>query len=157
MWQRVQTIFLAVTIGSLVLAIFFPIWISANEAEGITYRLYPIYFMTKQKGVITSSVYFPYCITASLMVAAATIAFMELRRFKNRMLQVKLGTLNALLLAVIMILCIVFSNEMAKAYHFPWKYDYSLYLTFLAVACNWFAIRFIKRDEKIVRDSERIR
>jgi hypothetical protein len=157
MWQRVQTIFLAITLGSLVLAIFFPIWSSADVAAGITYRLYPIYFMTKQNGAITSSIYFPYCITASLMVAAATISFMELRRFDNRMLQVKLGTLNALLLAIIMILCIVFSNEMAKAYHFLWKYDYSLYLTFTAVACNWLAIRFIKRDEKIVRDSDRIR
>lgn len=157
MWQRIQTIFLAITIGSLVLAIFFPIWSSADEAAGITYRLYPIYFMTKQGGQITSSVYFPYCITASLMVAAATIAFMELRRFDNRMLQVKLGVLNSLILAVVAIVSIVFSNQMASAYHFLWKYDYSLYLTFIAVSCNWLAIRFIKRDEKIVRDSDRIR
>jgi uncharacterized membrane protein YhdT len=91
------------------------------------------------------------------MVAAATISFMELRRFDNRMLQVKLGVLNSLILMIIMILCVVFSNQMAKAYHFPWKYDYSLYLTFVAVACNWLAIRFIKRDEKLVKDSDRIR
>jgi hypothetical protein len=58
---------------------------------------------------------------------------------------------------LVMIVSVVLSNQMAKAYHFPWKYDYSLYLTFVAVACNWLAIRFIKRDEKIVRDSDRIR
>ncbi len=156
MWQRIQTVFLAITIGSLVMAIFFPIWISANEPEGITYRLYPIYFMIKQNGIITST-YFPYCIIATLMVAAATIALMELRRFDNRILQVKLGVLNSFILMVIMILSVVFSNQMASAYHFPWKYDYSLYLTFMAVACNWLAIRFIKRDEKLVRDSDRIR
>jgi hypothetical protein len=157
MWQRVQTIFLAITFGSLVLAIFFPIWSTTDLAAGSSYRLYPIYFMIKQNNVITSSVYIPYCIVASLMVAAATISFMELRRFDNRMLQVKLGVLNSLILMIIMILCVVFSNQMAKAYHFPWKYDYSLYLTFVAVACNWLAIRFIKRDEKLVKDSDRIR
>ena len=157
MWQRVQTIFLAITFASLVVAIFFPIWSTTDLATGYSYRLYPIYFMIKQNNVITSSVYIPYCIIASLMVAAATISFMELRRFDNRMLQVKLGVLNSLILMIIMILCVVFSNQMAKAYHFPWKYDYSLYLTFVAVACNWLAIRFIKRDEKLVKDSDRIR
>jgi hypothetical protein len=157
MWQRVQTIFLAITFGSLVLAIFFPIWSTTDLATGSSYRLYPIYFMIKQNNVITSSVYIPYCIVASLMVAAATISFMELRRFDNRILQVKLGVLNSLILMIIMILCVVFSNQMAKAYHFPWKYDYSLYFTFVAVACNWLAIRFIKRDEKLVKDSDRIR
>lgn len=156
MWQRVQTIFLAITFGSLILALFFPIWSSADEAAGITYGLYPIYFMIKQNGQITSA-YFPYCITASLMVAAATIAFMEIRRYDNRMLQVKLGVLNSLVLMIIMIVSVVLSNQMAAAYHFPWKYDYSLYLTFVAVACNWLAIRFIKRDEKIVKDSDRLR
>lgn len=157
MWQRVQTVFLAITFASLVLAIFFPIWSTTDLATGISYRLYPIYFMIKQNNVITSSVYIPYCIVASLMVASATISFMELRRFDNRMLQVKLGVLNSLILMIIMILCVWFSNQMASAYRFPWKYDYSLYLTFVAVACNWIAIRFIKRDEKIVKDSDRIR
>jgi CDP-diglyceride synthetase len=156
MWQRVQTIFLAITIGSLVAAIFFPIWSSADEAAGITYRLYPIYFMKKQQGQLVST-YMPFCLVATLMVAAATIALMELRRFTNRMLQVKLGVLNSFILMLIMILSVVFSNQMASTYHFPWTYDYSLYLTFVAVACNWLAIRFIKRDEKLVRDSDRIR
>jgi len=156
MWQRVQTIFLAITIGSLVLAIFFPIWTSANDAAGITYRLYPIYFMEKQNGQIIST-YIPFCVIASLMVAAATIAFMELKRYDNRMLQVKLGVLNSFVLMIIMILSVVFSNQMASKFHFIWHYDYSLYLTFVAVACNWLAIRFIKRDEKLVRDSDRIR
>lgn len=155
MWQRIQSVFLGVTILSLILGLLFPVWVGAGE--GIEYRLYPIYFMVKQHGQITNSQYFPFCITAMLMVAAVTIAIAEFKRFDNRFLQVKLGTLNSLILAGVMICDVVFSNQMSKAYPIPWKFDFSLYLTFAAVASNWLAIRFIRKDEKLVRDSGRIR
>ena len=155
MWQRIQSVFLGLAILSLILGLLSPVWRGAGE--GIEYRLYPIYFMAKQNGQITISQYFPFCITAMLMVAAVTIAITEFRRYDNRFLQVKLGTLNSLILAGVMICDVLFSNQMAKAYSIPWKYDFSLYLTFAAVAFNWLAIRFIRRDEKMVRDSDRIR
>ncbi len=144
MWQRIQSVFLGLTILSLIFGLLVPVW--AGAGEGIEYRLYPIYFMVKQHGQITTSQYFPFCITAMLMVAAVTIAITEFRRYDNRLLQVKLGTLNSLMLAAVMICDVLFSNQMSKAYP-----------TFVAVASNWLAIRFIRRDEKIVRDSDRIR
>jgi len=155
MWQRIQSVFLGVVILSLIIGLLFPVWISGGD--GIEYRLYPIYFMIKQNGQITTSQYVPFCITAVLMVAAVTLAITEFRRYDNRLLQVKLGTLNSLILAGVMICDVLFSNQMIKAYPFPWKFDLSLYLTFVAVACNWLAIRFIRRDEKLVRDSDRLR
>lgn len=155
MWQRIQSVFLGVVILSLIIGLLMPVWVSAGE--GVEYRLYPIYFMVKQNGQITTSQYFPFCITAMLMVAAVTIAITEFRRYDNRLLQVKLGTLNSLILAGVMICDVLFSNQMIKAYPIPWKFDFSLYLTFVAVACNWLAIRFIRKDEKMVRDSDRLR
>jgi len=155
MWQRIQSVFLGVLILSLIIGLLVPVWVSAGE--GIEYRLYPIYFMVKQNGQITTSQYFPFCITAMLMVAAVTIAITEFRRYDNRLLQVRLGTLNSLILAGVMICDVLFSNQMIKAYPIPWKFDFSLYLTFVAVACNWLAIRFIRKDEKMVRDSDRLR
>ncbi len=155
MWQRIQSVFLGLTILSLILGLLVPVWVGGGE--GIEYRLYPIYFMVKQQGQITTSQYVPFCITAILMVAALTIAMMEFRRYDNRFLQIKLGTLNSLILAGVMICDVVFSNQMSRAYPVPWKFDYSLYLTFGAVACNWLAIRFIRKDEKMVRDSDRLR
>ena len=154
MWQRIQSVFLGVAIISLIAGLFLPIW--AGGIPGTEYRLYPIYFMIKQNGQITSQ-YFPFSITAILMVAAATIAIQEFRRFDNRMLQIKLGALNSLILAGILICIFIFSNKVAKEFAVSWTYDLSLYLSFVAVVCNWLAIRFIRRDEKLVRDSDRIR
>jgi Na+-transporting NADH:ubiquinone oxidoreductase subunit NqrE len=154
MWQRIQTVFLALVILSMIAGIFFPIWICMEE--GITYKLFPLHFSTYEEDGL-STLYFPYSITAILMMAAATIAAMEIRRFDNRILQIKLGTLNSLVLMGVMISAVVLANKMINAHPANWTYGLGLYVPFVGVTCNWLAVRFIRRDEKLVRDSDRIR
>jgi hypothetical protein len=156
MWQRIQTVFLALTIACMVISIFLPVWILTETQTGVVHQLYPIHYSVVADGQKTTQ-YFPYCVMALLMSAAATIAFMELRRFDNRILQIKLGTLNSLVLALVMISIVVFANQLSKELQYGWKYGTSLYLAFGGVLFNWLAIRFIRRDEKIVRDSDRLR
>jgi Domain of unknown function (DUF4293) len=156
MWQRIQTIFLALVVGSMLISIFLPVWLYADPQAGIEHQLYPLHYSVIEKGEKTTQ-YFPFCIMAILMMAAATIAVMEIRRFDNRIVQIKMGTLNSLILAGVMISLVVFSNQLAKQFTVGWKYGLSLYLAFAGVACNWLAMRFIRRDEKLVRDSERLR
>jgi hypothetical protein len=158
MWQRIQTVFLALTIISMVVGIFFPIWIGV-EGE-TTYKLFPLHFSSYEQGEngeLTVASYFPYSITAILMMAAATIAFMELRRYDNRILQVKMGTLNSLILMGVMVSAVVLANKMTDAHPTNWTYGMGLYIPFAGVTFNWLAVRFIRRDEKLVRDSDRIR
>ena len=154
MWQRVQTIFLALVIISMIVGIFFPIWVGV-EGE-VTYKLYPLHYSVYGESAPVP-VYFPYSITAILMIAAATIAIMEIRRYDNRILQIKLGTLNSLVLMGVMISVMWLANTMINAHPTTWTYGYGLYIPFVGVTCNWLAVRFIRRDEKLVRDSERIR
>jgi hypothetical protein len=130
-----------------------PIWTS-QEPDGTERQLYALHYSVIQNGERTTT-YFPYALTAMLMAAAATVAVIEIRRFDNRMTQIKLGTLNSLLLAGIMICMVVFFNQMVN--QFGGKNGISLWVVFGAVACNWLAIRFIRRDERLVRDSDRIR
>jgi hypothetical protein len=154
MWQRVQTIFLALVIVSMVVGIFFPIW--SCQEDGTLYYLTPLHFSSDDgSGAVIT--YFPYSITAILMMAAATIALMELRRYDNRILQVKLGTLNSLILMGVMISAVVLANKMTDAHPVNWNYGLGLYIPFAGVTFNWLAVRFIRRDEKLVRDSDRIR
>lgn len=153
MWQRIQTLFLVLVVASMITSFFLPIW--KIEEEGKEMQLYPLHFSTIENDVKTTQ-YFPFSITAILMAAAATIAIMEIRRFDNRMTQVKLGTLNSLVLAGVMICVVVFYNMVTKEYGYG-RYGLSLWIPFIGVACNWLAIRFIRKDEKMVRDSDRIR
>lgn len=153
MWQRVQTVFLVLCVACLLVSFFLPIWVS-EDPTGVSRQLYPLHYTVIQDGTRTTT-YFPYAITAMLMAAATTVAILEIRRFDNRMTQIKLGTLNSLLLAGIMICMVVFFNQLVN--QFGGKNGISLWVIFGAVAFNWLAIRFIRRDERVVRDSDRIR
>jgi glucan phosphoethanolaminetransferase (alkaline phosphatase superfamily) len=153
MWQRIQTLFLVLVVTSMTVSLFLPIW---KLTEGTKeFQLYPLHFTTIENGASVTT-YFPYSITAILMVAAATIAIMEIRRFDNRLTQIKLGTLNSLILAGVMICIVIFYNSVTKEYGYT-RFGWVMWITFFGVACNWLALRFIRKDEKLVRDSDRIR
>jgi glucan phosphoethanolaminetransferase (alkaline phosphatase superfamily) len=154
MLQRIQTVFLILTIVCMVIAIFFPIWV--GEDAGLVLKLFPLHY-TEIGEAGMKTIYFPYSITAILMTAAATIAFMEVRRYDNRILQIKLGTLNSLILMGVMISAVLFANQLTNEHPTGWTYGPGLYIPFAGVTFNWLAVRFIRRDEKLVRDADRIR
>jgi Domain of unknown function (DUF4293) len=155
MWQRIQTVFLALVIVCLAICLVLPTGIFTDPATGSSHQLYPLHYTVVANGQRTTT-YFPYVITAVLMAAAATLAGLSITKFENRITQIKLGTLNSLVLALVMVSMVVFFNPLAK--QFPGgKLGLNLWGTFAAVAFNWLSLRFIRRDEKMVRDSERFR
>ena len=157
MWQRIQTVFLVIAIISLVASIFLPIWVMKDGTQ--QHSLYALHFSTIGQSSDRSSyatAYIPYCITAILFVASITIAAIEIVRFKDRILQIKLGTLNSLLLAGGLGSAVYFASSLVKTYN-GGQYGLGLWLPGVAVIFNWIAMRFIRRDEKLVRDSERLR
>ncbi|HEY3402148.1 MAG TPA: DUF4293 domain-containing protein [Ohtaekwangia sp.] len=154
MWQRIQTVFLVIAIVSLVAAIFLPIWVH-QDASGKVYELFALHFTTIENGARTT-VYMPYSLTAMLLVAAITLAVIEVRKFRDRMAQVKMGALNSLFLAGGLGSAVYFATSLIKTYQ-GGTYGLGLWLPAVAVVCNWVAIRFIKKDERLVRDSDRLR
>ena len=149
MWQRIQTVFLIITIVALVVALVQPIWVSADS---IVLALTPFYYMNGD-----AYLYMPYSITAVIGIASITVSIMEIRRYDNRTVQIKLGALNSVLLAGMMICAVWFANRVAEQHPGNFKYGWGLYMIFVAVISNWLAVRFIRRDERLVKDSDRLR
>ncbi|MEY3404685.1 MAG: hypothetical protein RL161_115 [Bacteroidota bacterium] len=89
--------------------IFFPIW--AGQDQGVGFRLDPIHY-TEFRETGEANTYLPYSITALLMAAAATISVMEIRRYNDRHTQIKMGTLNSLILMGAMISAVIFANQL---------------------------------------------
>ena len=154
MWQRIQTVFLVIAIISLLVSIFLPIW-TTQDPSGNIHVLYPLHYSVTENDTKTTT-YFPYSLVAIFSVAAATVAFIEIGKYKNRMLQMKLGALNSLFLVVTIGLSVYFATQMLKA-HQGGQYGLGMWLPGVAVICNLLANRFIRKDEKLVRDSERLR
>jgi len=149
MWQRIQTVFLIIAILSLLISLVQPIWIFDSGED--LYVLTSFYFLKED-----TYQYFPYSLTSILTVASATVSFIEIRKYKNRMVQVKLGALNSLFMAGTMVAAFFFSNSMLKTYQ-AGQYGLGLWLPGVAVICNLLANQFIRRDEKLVKDSDRLR
>jgi hypothetical protein len=153
MWQRIQTVFLVIVVVSLVASIFVPIWGFRDDTT--THELYALHYTITENGQRTTD-YVPYCLTAILAIAAATIAVIEVRRFDNRVLQMKLGALNSLFMAGTIASAVYFASGFVKA-HPGGHYGVGLWVPGIAVVCNLLANQFIRRDEKLVRDSNRLR
>jgi hypothetical protein len=82
----------------------------------------------------------------------------EIFRYRNRLLQIKLGALNSLFMAATIVSMVLFSNSLTETYAVQTsQYGISLYLPVAAMICNLLANRFIRKDEKLVRSVDRIR
>lgn len=157
MWQRIQTLFLIVVIVCQSAALLLPIWVSP-VTETKTHFLYAFHYTIKEAaatGDIRTSAYMPYAITACLIIASITLAIIEIGRYKNRLLQLKLGALNSLFIASSMALALYFAYGLHG--QFGGVFGFGLWFPFGAVLSNFFSNLFIKRDEKLVRDSDRLR
>jgi hypothetical protein len=150
MWQRIQTVFLGITIIAMTISLIQPVWLGQSDGSAIV--LTPFYLLQNDQYL-----YFPYSLTAILSIAAITIALIEIRRFDNRPLQMKLGLLNTLLLLGAMISVFFFTQGLVKQYPIGFKNGVGMYLIFAGVLCNWIALRFIRRDERLVKESDRLR
>lgn len=149
MWQRVQTIFLCIGVVALFVSLVQPIWTLQNN-EG-AHILTPFYYLN---GDIHQ--YMPFSLTAILSVASITIIITEIRKYKNRLAQMKLGALNSLILVGVIGSSVYFATQFVNQFQ-GGSYGFGMYLPVVAVICNLIANYFIRRDEKLVRDSDRLR
>lgn len=149
MWQRIQTVFLGIAAIALIVALVLPLW-EARAGEEIIV-LTPFYLKQGEQFF-----YYPYALTAVLTVAALTLVFLTLKRYDNRLVQLKLGLFNTLILTGVMICIVIFVVMLNKQYPIA-RNGYGMFSIFAAVICNWLAVRFIRKDEKLVRDSDRLR
>jgi len=155
MWQRFQTVLLALVVILMIVAMFFPIWRYVS-GDGVRYELFPLHYSIVN-GEEKTTAYFPYSFTAVLMIAAATIAIQTIRRYDNRLTQMTLCAINTFILMGVMATAVYFAFKFNDQFDYVGISRISLWIIFGGVACNWFAMRLIRRDEKIVRDSERLR
>jgi ABC-type enterochelin transport system permease subunit len=129
------------------------LWENGSDFINLT----PFYLEQSIGGAAPTLHYVPYMFIAALCVAAATLAVIEITRYNNRLLQIKLGALNSLFMAATVVLMFVFSNQIAEEQQAQGQLGIALFLPVAAMIFNLLANRFIRKDEKLVRSVDRIR
>ncbi len=137
MWQRIQTLYLAVATG-LVVALIFCVK-SFTVGEGGTHADEVKYFT-----------FIPYAI---LLVIAAILQLIALLTFKVRVLQMRTAVLSALILLGLQGWLVFDYLTAADGVLFSWTAIFPL----LAVILDFMAARRILRDQLLVESMSRLR
>ena len=158
MLQRIQTVFLMLVALFMLLTFFFPVWTNMGEDGQILFQLFSL--KLNQLDAVTGeikTIYFPYSLISTLAVASFTVALVEITKFKNRLVQMKLGALNSLFMAGTMGLSVYFATDLIEISGASGKYGIALFLPGAAMMFNLLANRFIRRDDRLVKSVDRIR
>ncbi len=158
MIQRLQSVFLALIVAAMAVCLLSPAWSKTSPTTGESARLNAFTLTyAKAGGAATAT---PTFYVAALAVLAAGLALYSLLQYKNRMRQMLLGLINSLvmiaLLGCLAYLAVykgaaLFQPEMRGSYHL------GFYAVVVGLISNVVANRFIRRDEQLVRSSERMR
>ena len=93
----------------------------------------------------------------ALTIIAAIIALASIFQFKNRLNQMKLGALNALIMAATLGLSYYKIFQYETLIEGQGNISFGFYLPAGAMLLNIIANRFIRKDEKLVKSVDRIR
>ncbi len=158
MIQRIQTIFLFFIVVAVGVALFSPIWEKAGIGPTDMAHLSAVE-LTVQKGI--TSFVTPLWYVVALLVGVATLSMYAIFQYKNRLLQTGLCAGNALLLTATMgIVMYQTILSTSKTYGNPAEngdFKIGFFAIIFALLFNALANRFIRRDEKLVRESNRLR
>jgi glucan phosphoethanolaminetransferase (alkaline phosphatase superfamily) len=158
MLQRIQTVFLAITIIGMGVFLSFPIWNKISPA-GVENAELTALKLTHQINEVQSEItpLYYFVILAILVILVSAYAIFS---FKNRILQSALCAVNSILMTVIIGLVIYFTYyTTSKLFDEgnPGNYEIGFYGLVASMLSNVFANRFIRKDEKQVQQSNRFR
>ncbi|MCF2495985.1 DUF4293 domain-containing protein [Dyadobacter chenhuakuii] len=158
MLQRIQTVFLALTVIGMGIFLAFPIWSKVSIAGEERADLTAIK-LTHQISAVQSNIT-PVYYLIILAILVAGVAAYAILQYKNRVLQSALCAVNSILMTVIMGLIIYFTfYKTAKLFdpNLPGNYEIGFYGLVGSMLANVFANRFIRKDEREVQQSKRFR
>ena len=165
MIQRIQTIFLFLISVTLIAFLFMPIW-KANDTgdkrgqtvvklDAFNIDEEPIATVAEGKGEPEKSVFY----IAAIAILAALNAFYSIFKYTNRLLQLKLGLFNSLLLCALLGTFFLGIKEATKFVDKagPITFAIGFYIPLAALVLNMLANRYIRKDEALVRSVDRLR
>lgn len=163
MLQRIQSVLLFFAALCMLSILFLTMWSKMDVEKSERITITAISQLHEKVDIETGEIYLISEIhtfyIAIIGVLAAAIAFYSIFRYDNRLLQMKLGALNSLIMGSTLGVTIYFVLEAEKMIVPTIRGDYGegFYAIVGALFLNTLANRFIRRDEKLVRSADRIR
>jgi uncharacterized membrane protein YfcA len=147
----------------MIATLFFPIWqkVDTTKNEVVTINAFQLTYEsfdpeTGEKTLISSK---STIVVSILALIAAAIAAFSIFQYNNRLNQIKLGALNALMMAGVLgsAFFYIYKSEELLANTIEASYLFGFYAIMIGLVFNMLSNRFIRKDENLVRSADRIR
>ena len=158
MLQRIQTLFLIVVVIAMLAVTALPMWEKSSAAlnEKVTLTSYALQHCTNMVCLSSSNT----MVIVILALISACVAAFSISQYKKRMLQMTLGLVNSILIAIILGYTFYQVFKVGIPIFEPenqGSYQAGFFAAVLAMLCNMIANRFIRRDEMLVKSADRMR
>ncbi|MDL2214974.1 DUF4293 domain-containing protein [Dysgonomonas sp. OttesenSCG-928-M03] len=151
MIQRIQTIFLLITAILMAVTVFSPLAELTDEGK------LALTFFSSGIGIFFSAQY-PTWGVLTFALLGGLLPLVNIFMYKNRKLQMKLGTATSLIIIAFYVTFYVYLNSLMANNSLNFEgIGYGITLPAIALIFNILAILRIKKDEKLVQSLNRIR
>jgi len=153
MIQRIQSVFLLVAAIVTIILLFIPIGDIYTAEAQYTFTCFNVHLPNGQ--VVMSTLYI-----ALILILSACISIYAIFKYKDRMKQTKIVSVNMLVFLVAIMLMIwvypdfLFPKKFEMA---GFRFNYWIMIFVLPPVCMFLANRFIRKDERLVRSADRLR
>ncbi|MCX6248551.1 MAG: DUF4293 domain-containing protein [Bacteroidetes bacterium] len=156
MIQRIQSLYLFVVAVACTLLFFFPMIIYVSATKG-TYKLFASAMISYSdiKGPLFFWETFPLLLLVliSLVLALVTIFLYKKRRIQNLLVSINL-LINVVLIALVFLL---YSRLFEHRLQIISEYQFGMYIPLISLVFLVLASRAIRKDEAMVRSTDRLR
>jgi hypothetical protein len=156
MIQRVQTLYMSIVVIACISLFFFPITKYIHDVQG-TY----VFFITGVKYMIEPPITVNFWLTFPLLllvVFSIILAAGAIFLYKKRGLQLWFVNIAFLLHIVLIILIFLYYiNHYETLFNTKPSYQFGIFIPLISLVCIIMASRAIRKDEALVKSSDRLR
>lgn len=155
MIQRIQSLYLFVVAAACTVLFFFPMIEYIDPMKG-TYKLFASFMIfSDTKDVIFFWETFPLLV---LVIASLVLALVTIFLFRKRKLQFRLVNINVLINVVLVALVfLLYSRIYEHRLQITSTYEFGMYIPLISLVFLVLASRAIRKDEALVKSSDRLR
>ena len=152
MIQRIQSLFLLGAVLLCVILIYVPVYELIPETVNVSTDNSSLVGPVTTTFTIFNS---PILVITNAVIGA--FALIAIFLFKNRNLQIRLTNLALVIDCILIGLLFFAADTSSSTYHSKVHYLYGSYIPVIMAIFLFVAIRYIKRDENLVRSADRLR
>lgn len=163
MIQRIQSVFLLIAAIVPIILLFIPFGYVDTESAQYIYNSICLKFNVPDGHAVIRLYYVAFC-----LILCSALSLVALFTYKKRTRQVQIVSITMIVYLITLMLMLwvcpdvifkkffIAKNEVMTAFTFAHK-TWILILIFLEAICLFFANKFIKKDEQLVRAADRLR